>query len=277
MHSIQTCEEPTMLRLSLQYFAEGAGDGGGGSAADSGSGGEVPAGDEVGAANTEASGKTYTQEDAAAVARQFHLIPHNAVQDRYRSKFDKAGKYDSMATHMGAVAEHFGVSLDDPEGLAKAILGDKSRIKSKARDLGVSEDVAETVVEAEITKAREAARVRREEFDRMSSEETALREIYSSFDFAKESENKAFKALVNGGMSMKDAYEMTHHAEMTKKAIAAAVAQAKAEALAEFQANAGRPAEGASNHTNGDSPTDVSKLHGAALDAFLESFPSRMR
>ena len=54
-------------------------------------------------------------------------------------------------------------------------------------------------------------------------------------------------------------------------AIAAAREQAKAEARAELEAAAGRPTEGATRQT-GNSPTDPTKLHGAALDAFLESF-----
>ena len=275
LHSKNTCEYPTMLRLKLQFFAEGAGDGGS-AGGDSGGTDTAPAGGDGGSSGTK-SEKTYTTEDRDAVAKQYGLIPHDAVKTRYKSKFDKAARYDSMATHMGAVAERFGVSLDDPEGLAKAILGDRSRIKSRALEMGVSEDVAETVIDAEITKAKEAARVRREEFDRMNQEEAAVREIYSSFDFAKESENKAFKALVDGGLPMKEAYEMTHHAELTRKAIADAVAQAKADALAEYQANAERPVEGASGQSRANAPTDVSGLKGKALDEFLENFPRRMR
>lgn len=275
MHSKNTCEDSAMLRLKLQFFAEGAGDGGG-SAGESGGTETEPAGGGENSSST-TSEKTYTTEDRDAVAKQYGLIPHDAVKTRYKSKFDKAARYDSMTTHMGAVAERYGVSLDDPEGLAKAILGDRSRIKSKAMEMGVSEDVAETVIDAEITKAKEAARVRREEFDRMNQEEAAVKEIYSSFDFAKESENKAFKALVDGGMSMREAYEMTHHAELTRKAIADAVAQAKEEALAEYRSNAERPVEGGSGHSRANSSTDVSGLKGKALDEFLENFPRKIR
>lgn len=273
-------ERTRLLRIGLQFFAEG--DGGADGGADTGAGGEAtpPAGgDGAAESNTQPTGsKTYTQEDAAAVAKQFGMIPHGAVKDRYKSTFDKAGKYDAVTTHMGAVAERYGVSLDDPEGLAKAILTDANLVKAKATEMGVTEEVARSVVAADaqnaMIRAREAERVRQEEFSRMANEEKAVREAYPTFDFNKASGNPAFKALVDSGLDMKTAYEMSHHAELTAAAISIAREQAKAEARAEIEANANRPKEGAAGQT-GNSPTNVSELHGAALDKFLESYLSR--
>ena len=266
-----------MLRLSLQFFAEGAAEGGVGG--NEGGGEAAPAGENI----TETSatqgdtgkGKTYTPEEVADVAKQAKLIPHNAVKDRFKSTFDKADKYDSMQTHMGAVAERYGVSLDDPEGLAKAILNDTARVRAKATELGVSEEVAKSIVEADavaaMNRAVESARVRQQEYARMAEEEAEVKAAYPTFDFSKAAKNRAFKTLVDNGLSMKEAYEMSHHAELTAAAIAAAREQAKAEAKAEFEASANRPSEGATRQT-ASSPIDPSKLHGAALDAFLESF-----
>lgn len=271
-------EKHSMLRLSLQFFAEG-GSGEGGAGAGEGGGEAAPAGDVSTDTSTtqggEGGSKTYTPEEVAAVAKQAHLIPHNAVKDRFRSTFDKADKYDSMLTHMGAVAERYGVDPSDAEGLARAILNDGDRVKAKATEMGVSEEVAKSIVEADavaaMNRAREASRVRQQEYARMAEEEAAVKAAYPNFDFAKASGNKAFKTLVDNGMTMKEAYEMSHHTELTAAAIAAAREQAKAEARAELEAAAGRPTEGATRQT-GNSPTDPTKLHGAALDAFLESF-----
>ncbi|MBQ5725266.1 MAG: hypothetical protein IIV80_03825 [Clostridia bacterium] len=279
MHERTRCDETPMLRLSLQFFAEGgAGDGGGSGGGDSGAASASPAGESgAGSATNESGGKTYTQEDRDAVAKQFGLIPHDAVKSRYKAKFDKAGKYDQMASHLGAVAERYGVSLDDPEGLAKAILNDGDKVRAKAVQMGVSEDVARGIVSTEtenaITRAKEAARVRREEFSRMAQEEAAVKETYPDFDFDAEAENKAFKKLVDGGYSMKDAYEITHRAELTEKAIAAAVEQAKAAALEEYRANAARPAEGASGSTPGtDVPTNYKGMTDAELKKAEKKF-----
>ncbi len=272
-------ERPIRIRLPLQFFAEGAGEGG--------NAGQAAGGTEAGSADTGAvdtsatptetpeKGKTYTSEDAAAVAKQFKMVPHNAVKERYKTTFDKAGKYDAMSEHMTAVAEWYGVSLEDPEGLAKAILNDKALVKAKASELGVTEDVAQSLVEADaqnaLNRAKEAVRVRQQEYSRMAEEERIVTETYPTFNFSKAAENKAFKALVDSGHSMKEAYEMSHHAELMTAAINAAKEEIRAEVRAEMEAAARRPKEGAAGQSV-NSPTDVGKLHGAALDAFLESF-----
>lgn len=274
-------ELPCLLRLPLQFFAEGD-NGGSGADGSTGGGEAAPAGSGGTDTSTTQEGtgapKTYTPEEVAAVAKQAKLIPHNAVKDRYKSTFDKADKYDAMLTHMGAVAEKYGVSAEDPEGLARAILSNHDAVRVKAAELGVTDEVAKSLLEADamtaINKARESARVRQEEYTRMSEEEAAVRAVYPNFDFSKASGSKAFKALVDSGVPMKEAYEMSHHAELTAAAISAAREQAKAEARAELEDAASRPKEGAGGQT-GNSPTDVSKLHGAALDAFLESFLTR--
>lgn len=269
-------ERDPLLRLDLQFFAEGTAEGGG---AEGGAGGAeaTPAGGEsVGTSTT--NEKVYTREDAAAVAKQFKMIPHNGVKERYKSTFDKAGKYDAMASHMGAVAEMYGVSLDDPEGLARAILNDPTRVKAKASELGVTDEIARSIVANDayeaIRKAQQSERVRQEEFTRLSTEEAAVKEAYPTFDFAAASGNKAFKVLVDSGVPMKEAYEMSHHASLGAAALEAAKKQGRAEALAEMEDRAGRPREGAAG-TTGNSPTDVSKLKGKELDAFLESYLTR--
>lgn len=276
-HDDHLWERGHMLRLYLQFFAEGADEGGGTDAHAEGA--EVtPAGNATEEGSDTKKVTVYTQEDAAAVAKQFKMIPHNAVKDRFKSTFDKAGKYDVMAEHFGVLAEKYNVSLDDPEGLARAILTDKDTVRAFASEKGVSEDVARTIVEANATnalsKAREAERVRRDEFARLSEEEANVKAAYPGFDFERACGNKAFKTLVDNGIPMKEAYEMSHHAELTQKALEAARAQGKAEAEDAIRKGAERPREGAAGYT-GNAQTDVSNLHGKALDAFLESFLTR--
>jgi hypothetical protein len=281
-HLEKLCEQRKLLRLSLQFFAEGSGDGGGAATEATGGNETAPAGGGEVSTDTqksEATEKVYSPEEVAAVAKQAHLIPHNAVKERYKRTFDNADKYNALSTHMRAVAEKYGVSLEEPEKLARAIMTDPAIVKAKASEMGVSNDVAQTMIEADVTNAinsaREKDRVQQEEFDRMSREEGEVKQTYPTFDFDKASQNPAFKVMVDNGIPMKTAYEMSHHAELTQAAITAAVKQARAEALAEARAAAERPREGAAGHKTGNAPTDVSKLHGAALDAFLESFTSR--
>jgi hypothetical protein len=269
--------EETLLRLSLQFFAEGGGDGGDGGSAEA-TGGEAPAGAETtDTSDTPApdGSKTYTSEDAAAVAKQFKMIPHNAVKERYKGTFDKAERYDTLRSHLGAVADKYGVSVDDPEGLANAILNDQASVRAKAQELGISEDLAATIVKADaqnaINSAREKARVKQEEYARMAEEERLTKEAYPMFDYATAAKNKAFKMLVDGGLSMKEAYEMSHHSSLSAAAMEAAKEQLRAELRAELEASNGRPREGATRATSGTS-TDPANLKGKELDAFLETF-----
>lgn len=273
------------LILDLQLFAEGAGDAGAGDggaggtavpvSADTGDGGGSPT-QESGAESTASTPKTYSHEEAMEVARQHHMIPHNAVKERYKSTFDKAGKYDSFKSHFGAVAEKYGVSLDDPEALAHAIMTDPSIVREVAADQGVTDDVARTIVEAQavtaMQKARMAAKVRADELSRMQAEEAAVKEAYPSFDFSTAAKNKNFKMLVDGGVPMKDAYEMSHHAVLSQAAIAAAREEARAEALAEREAVAGRPGEGAARSGGGNVSTDPSRLSREERKKLLDSY-----
>lgn len=250
-----TWKHDLMLRIGLQFFAEGS-DAGSDTSGDAGGSEGTPAGGNTENGTTEQTGgKTYTQEDAAAVAKQFGMIPHKAVRPRYKSTFEKADKYDASQKYMSAVYEKFGVSPDDPEGLAKAILTDQTRVKAYAVENGTTEEVArqhlKTEAENAMVKAEMKERVMREERERMRAEEQEAKETYPTFDFDKAKENPYFKILVDGGVPMKEAYAMSHHAELTTAAIEAAKAEAKAAALAEIASNAARPTEGATGHTAG--------------------------
>lgn len=277
-------DQTDLIRLSLQFFAEGAGEGGG---ADGGSGaaeGGTPAGDTAGAESTTSGSESdfydnLSETDRNAFLKKHGLLHHSAAKTRFQGSLDKAAKYDAMSSHFGAVAERYGVSMDDPEGLANAILNDPARVRQKAAEMGVSEDVAKSIVAADaneaIRKAQMAERVRNEAFTRMQAQEAEAKEAYPSFDMAKAGKNPAFAALIDSGkFTMKQAYEMAFSGELAKASIEAAKQEARATALAEYRANGGRPVEGAAGQA-GNSPTDPGKLKGKELDDFLASFLTR--
>lgn len=280
MQHLKLWKKNPLLRLNLQFFAEGSADGGGAEGGQASAAGSPEGGTNGASAATNQANaaKMYTPEDAAAVAKQFKMIPHNAVRPRYKTVFDNADKYEAFKTHFGAVAEKFGVSMDDPEGLAKAILQNPELVRAKAIEMGSTEEVAAKALkdetDAAITRAKLREYVEKEEFKKLEAEEKAVKEAYPNFDMTKASENKAFKTLVDSGMPMKEAYEMSFHSELTAAAIQVAKEQAKAEAKAEMEGMAARPKEGAREQTS-NAGVDVSKLHGKELDDFLESFLTR--
>lgn len=282
-------QDGKLLRLSLQFFAEGSGgDGGGGGQSGSGDSGE-PAGGTGTDTTTSTGGSTAEKdffeqmdtESRNAFLKKHGLMHHQAASARYKGSVDKAGKYDALTSNLEAVAERYGVSLDDPEALAKAILNDPARVKEKAREIGGSDEIALELVHAEtdkaMNKAKMAQKVRADAYTRSQAHEQEVKEAYPDFDLSKASGNAAFKALYDSGkFSMKEAYEMAFGRELNAAAIEAAKQEARAAALAEREANAGRPREGAAGHT-GEASVDPSTLKGKALDDFLASYLSARR
>lgn len=282
-------QDGKLLRLSLQFFAEGSGgDVGSGSQSGSGDSG-TPAGG-TGTDTTTSTGGSAAEKDffeemdtesRNAFLKKHGLMHHQAASARYKSSVDKAGKYDVLVSNLEAVADRYGVSLDDPEAFAKAILNDPVRVTAKAREMGVSEDVAKGIIAADTTeainKAKMAQRVREDAYTRSQAQEQEVKEAYPDFDMSKASGNPAFKTLYDSGkFSMKEAYEMAFGRELHEAAIEAAKQEGKAAAIAEREANAGRPREGAAGYT-GEAAVDPSTLKGKALDDFLASYLSVRR
>lgn len=276
-----TWQDGKRLRLSLQFFAEGSGgDGGGGGQSGSGDSG-TPAGD-TGTDTTTSTGGTTAEKDfyeqmdtesRNAFLKKHGLMHHQAASARYKGSVDKAGKYDALTSNLEAVAERYGVSLDDPEAFAKAILNDPARVKEKAREIGGSDEIAQELVYAEtdkaMNKAKMAQKVREDAHNRMQAHEQEVKEAYPDFDLSKASGNPAFKAIYDSGKyTMKEAYEIAFSRELSAAAIEAAKQEGRAAALAEREANAGRPREGAAGSMGSgaaDIPTDYRKMTNEQL------------
>ena len=279
-------QDGKLLRLSLQFFAEGSGgDGGSGSTSGSGDSG-APAGDTGTDTTTSTGGSTaekdfYEQMDTEsrnAFLKKHGLMHHQAASARYKGSVDKAGKYDALTSNLEAVAERYGVSLDDPEAFAKAILNDPARVKEKAREIGGSDEIAKELVYAEtdkaMNKAKMAQKVRADAYTRSQAHEQEVKEAYPDFDLSKASGNHAFKALYDSGkFTMKEAYEMAFGRELNAAAIEAAKQEGKAAAIAEREANAGRPREGAAGGStaNAVDKPDFSKMTIAQKEEYIRT------
>lgn len=247
-------EHARMLRLGLQFFAEGSGgeggDGGAGSADD---GSEAP----EGAVQTDDGTTTddsdfyakMSQDDRKAFLKKHGLMHHKSAEARYKGSVDKAGKFDDMQGDLEALAKYYGLDPNDPRAVIQAALKNPARVREKAKELGSSDEVADKYLDMEIERDRlkrdADQRVRAEEFARMSKEEEIVRAAYPAFDRAEASESPAFKAMVDAGIDMKTAYEAAFHTALSASAIEAAKEQAREEALAEYRANGSRPKEGA--------------------------------
>lgn len=281
-----TWQDGKLLRLSLQFFAEGSGgDGGGGGQSGSGDSG-APAGGTGTDTTTSTGGSTAEKdffeemdtESRNAFLKKHGLMHHQAATKRYQGSVDKAGKYDALTSNLEAVAERYGVSLDDPEAFARAILNDPARVKEKAREIGGSDEIAKELVYAEtdkaMNKAKMAQRVRADAYTRSQAHEQEVKEAYPDFDLSKASANHAFKALYDSGkFTMKEAYEMAFGRELNAAAIEAAKQEGKAAAIAEREANAGRPREGAAGGStaNAVDKPDFSRMTIAQKEEYIRT------
>mgnify|MGYP003296953720 FL=1 len=256
-------EAAKLLRLGLQFFAEGDGGAGSGAAA-SGAVGQPATGGQPSNAPTasgndtgngngtrQPAGKTYTDEDAAAVAKQFGLMNYETAKGRFKGALDKAHKHDDMSLRLGALAKRYGLEAGaKAEDVLAAIEGDSGYIEKKARELGTDNETAKQYVSMEEKLAR-YEREQLEESDRqamkkLSEQEQAVKAVYPDFDPEKAADNRVFKTLVDSGVPMLDAYRAAYSADLTAKAVEAAKADAKKEAMEEYKRNGGRPREGAS-------------------------------
>jgi hypothetical protein len=256
-------EATERLRLSLQFFAEGSGDAGSGAAASGAAGQPATGGQpsnaptasgnstESGSGTGQPAGKTYTDEDAAAVAKQFGLMTYDTAKGRFKGALDKAHKHDDMSLRLGALAKRYGLEAGaKAEDVLAAIEGDRGYIERKARELGTDNETAERYVSME----EQLARIEREKLDesdrqamkKLSEQEQAVKAVYPDFEPEKAADNRVFKTLVDSGVSMLDAYRAAYSADLTAKAVEAAKADAKKEAMEEYKRNGGRPREGAS-------------------------------
>lgn len=256
-------EAAKLLRLGLQFFAEGDGGAGSGAAA-SGAAGQPATGGQPSNAPTasgnstgsgsgtgQPEGKTYTDEDAAAVAKQFGLMTYDTAKGRFKGALDKAHKHDDMSLRLGALAKRYGLEAGaKAEDVLAAIEGDQSYIERKAMEMGTTNETAKRYVSMEEKLARieseRQAESDRQAMKKLSEQEQAVKLVYPDFDPEKAADNRVFKTLVDSGVPMLDAYRAAYSADLTAKAVEAAKADARNEAMEEYKRNGGRPREGAS-------------------------------
>lgn len=270
---LKRTSDDVSLALNLQAFAEDAGDAGADGAVVEG-GGTTDA-DTV---DPSPEGKAYSREELDAIKKQYGLIDGRdmvrTAKTRFKSQFQKAEQLDKMGGLLDALGSRYGKEPTDYDGIAAAVMADESHVAARAAEMGVTREVAKHIMELEEQKKTrdraERAAADAAAFARMQEMEREVAAAYPSFDFDVETQNPAFKALVDGGTSMLDAYEMIHHKDISKVAIDAAVAAAIDRTVADIRANGLRPLEGATMSPAPSSvEVDYSKLSDAELDAII--------
>lgn len=184
------------------------------------------------------------------------------------------------------LARQYNLDASDPESVAKAFLGDKSRLEAEAIARGMS---VETLAEVNDIK-RENARFKRESEQRQANEVQrqkdiearqrymgwvqegqALKEVYPNFDLAAEVKNTEFLKRLRAGIPMREVYEGMHHADLLKNAMAFTAEKVERGTADKLRANAARPVEGgAAGRASTIHKTNVEDLTGADIRKIIE-------
>lgn len=286
----------TMLRLYLQFFADGAG-------GVSSSSGGASAGGVTGDAGLSNSGvedvatssdnaqdaDVQTRADGRGEDNAFHreaefdafIAQHSDLFNaRVKAKVDeilpkrtrtmskKARGYDAALPLIDHLTARYGTPPGDMEALITAVTQDKTTRTLRAEELGVPEDMVE---EIERYRAREVGERRQTQeaeaetrYNRWMEEATSLKEMYPNFNLRIEMKNPVFCELMEK-VGVQGAYTAIHHAEIQKAAVRytarEAARRAEDNAVARVRANGMRPAESATRQRSASTTrVDVSKL-----------------
>ena len=269
------------MLLSLQFFAEGAGSGDGGTGAEGATGeGVTAAGSQKKGAKsnplanvvygiqpteTTASGvessaakvtETATAEDRNAKFEElikgeykdlYDARMQDTIQKRLKGTKETVEKYNALAPTLEMLGKKYGVDVGDIEALNRAIEEDDTYYEAEALEKGIT-----------VEHLKELRRLQKEnaEFKRMREKEAEdqryagwldqaknLTSVYPSFNLDVELANPQFSALLNSNVDMRTAYEVVHKDDIITAAMQFAVKQAEQKLANKVIANRTRPSE----------------------------------
>ena len=277
--------------LSLQLFAEGAGDGG------TAEGQGVTAGvasQQKGVSNPLADVKYGIQEEAAPVAEVQNnptaVVDRNAeferlikgeykdlydarmqdtIQKRLKSSKETVDKYNELTPTLEMLAKKYGVDASDIQALNKAIQEDDSYYEEEALEKGISVQQLKEIRKMERENAALKAQMdeaKRQENGKklyaawMQQAEEA-KKISPSFDIRTEMNNPKFVDLLRSNIDVRTAYEVLHKDDIIRGAMQFTAQTVESKIAKKVASNGARPSEnGMNSQSAAVVKSDVSQL-----------------
>ena len=280
--------------LSLQLFAEGAGDGG------TAEGQGVTAGvasQQKGVSNPLADVKYGIQEEAAPVAEVQNnptaVVDRNAeferlikgeykdlydarvqdtIQKRLKSSKETVDKYNELTPTLEMLAKKYGVDIGDIASLNKAIQEDDSYYEEEALERGISvqqlKEIRKMERENAALKAQMEQAQRQENGKKLYAawmqQAEEAKKIYPSFDIRTEMNNPKFVDLLRSNIDVRTAYEVLHKDDIIRGAMQFTAQTVESKLAKKVASNGARPAEnGMSSQSAAVVKSDVSQLSKA--------------
>ena len=278
--------------LSLQLFAEGAGDGG--TAEGQGATAGV-ASQQKAVSNPLADVKYGIQEEAAPVAevQNTAVVDRNAeferlikgeykdlydarmqdtIQKRLKSSKETVDKYNALTPTLEMLAQKYGVDIGDIESLNKAIQEDDSYYEEEALEKGISVQQLKEIRKMERENA--ALKAQMEEAQRQENgkklyatwmqQAEEAKQIYPSFNIETEMANPKFVDLLRSNIDVRTAYEVLHKDDIIRGAMQFTAQAVESKIAKKVASNGSRPSEnGMSSQSAAVVKSDVSQLSKA--------------
>lgn len=262
--------------LSLQLFAEGAGDGG--TAEGQGATAGVASQQKKAVSNPLADVKYGIQEEAAPVAevQNTAAVDRNAefeklikgeykdlydarmqdtIQKRLKSSKETVDKYNALTPTLEMLAKKYGVDIGDIESLNKAIQEDDSYYEEEALEKGISVQQLKEIRKMERENA--ALKAQMEEAQRQENgkklyaawmqQAEEAKQIYPSFDIQTEMANPKFVDLLRSNIDVRTAYEVLHKDDIIRGAMQFTAQTVESKIAKKVASNGARPAENGMN------------------------------
>ena len=279
--------------LSLQIFAEGAGDGG--TAEGQGATAGV-ASQQKAVSNPLADVKYGIQEEAAPVAEvqnntavldrkaEFEKLikgeykdlyderMQDTIQKRLKGSKETVDKYNALTPTLEMLAKKYGVDAGDIESLNKAIQEDDSYYEEEALEKGITVQQLKEIRKMERENA--ALKAQMEEAQRQENgkklyatwmqQAEEAKKVYPSFDIQTEMNNPKFVDLLRSNIDVRTAYEVLHKDDIIRGAMQFTAQTVESKIAKKVASNGVRPAEnGMSSQSAAVVKSDVSQLSKA--------------
>jgi hypothetical protein len=268
-----------LMTLNLQLFAEGAGDGGTGSAGATGDTGTAAVSQTT---ITDADGTTATTIDREAefeklIKGEYKDLYDSRMQDtiknRLKGQKETVEKYEALAPTLGLLAKKYGVDASDIDALNKAIEEDDAYYEEEALEKGITVEQLKQFKKmekenAELKKLRDEQNAKDAAEQKVAGwmeESKQVKAIYPQFDLRSELQNPKFIDLLRvPGVDVRTAYELTHKDEIIAGAMQFTAKTVEKKIADKIAANGARPTEnGLSSQSASLTKSDVSQLSKA--------------
>ena len=290
-----------ILKLDLQFLAEGGGDGGTGAEGATGVTGVAAAPQTNGAKNPLADVQYgIMTEDAPAAEVQDAATPdrnaefeklirgeykdlynqrvQDTIQKRLKSTQETVDKFNAMSPMLDMLSRKYGVDASDIDGLSKAIEEDDAYYEDEAMEKGISVQQLKEIRKME----RENAELKRQMNEKATQENAAklyaawmdqaqqAKAVYPSFNLEAEMQNPQFVNLLRSNVDVRTAFEVLHKDEILPAAMQYTAKTVEQKLAKKIAAGGARPVEnGISSQSAARVKSDVSQLSKADRDEII--------